>query len=85
MPTYDYLCPKCRYKQEVFHRMSEEPEILCPACKKDNLKKQISGGGGILFKGSGFYSTDYASPAYKAAKANDKGSSIPTTKTPISE
>jgi len=65
--------------------MSEDPEILCIKCKKENLKKQISGGGGILFRGSGFYSTDYQSPAYKAAKAKDKGSSIPTTKTQISE
>ncbi len=59
MPTYDYECTKCGHKLEIFHRMSESPKKICPKCKKSGLVKLIGSGTGIIFKGSGFYETDY--------------------------
>ncbi|MEI8348745.1 MAG: FmdB family zinc ribbon protein [Candidatus Omnitrophota bacterium] len=58
MPTYDYECQKCGKRTEVFHKMSETSLKACPACK-GKLKKMISAGSGLIFKGSGFYITDY--------------------------
>lgn len=59
MPTYDYRCPKCGHTVERFHSISKVLEEKCPSCGGANLDKLISGGGGILFRGSGFYHTDY--------------------------
>lgn len=59
MPHYDYQCEKCGNTFEVFQSMSEERLKTCPSCK-GNVKRLISGGAGIIFKGSGFYKTDYA-------------------------
>lgn len=59
MPTYDYICNACKQSHEIFHSMSEAQKTQCPSCKKDALEKQISGGSGIIFKGTGFYETDY--------------------------
>lgn len=74
MPTYDYTCQECGHEMEAFHAMSAPPLTDCPACGKPALKKQIGAGAGLLFKGSGFYQTDYRSDSYaKAAKA-EKGS-----------
>ena len=58
MPTYDYACQSCNNVFEVFHRISEEPEITCPKCNSE-AKRKISLGSGLVFKGSGFYVTDY--------------------------
>lgn len=58
MPTYDYKCPSCGYIQEKFHSMSESPKIICPECSK-KMVRQIGKGSGVIFKGSGFYETDY--------------------------
>jgi putative FmdB family regulatory protein len=58
MPTYDYECTKCGYSFEVFQKISEEPLQMCPECK-GKLKKLIGAGCGLIFKGSGFYITDY--------------------------
>ena len=58
MPTYDYECAKCGYKFEKFHKMSDKPVKKCPKCK-GKVDKLIGAGGGIIFKGSGFYHTDY--------------------------
>jgi len=58
MPTYDYECTSCGTVREVFHGMSEAPEISCAECGKPSVKK-IGGGNGLIFKGSGFYVTDY--------------------------
>lgn len=60
MPHYDYKCEKCDYVFEVFHKMTENPEVFCPKCNS-SVKRLFGGGGGIIFKGSGFYKTDYAS------------------------
>ena len=59
MPTYEYLCKKCGNTFEEFQSMSEEPLTRCPKCGTDNLARVMGTGGGIIFKGSGFYTTDY--------------------------
>ncbi len=58
MPTYEYKCSKCEEAFEFFQKISEEPIRECPVCKGE-LKRLISGGAGVIFKGSGFYTTDY--------------------------
>lgn len=73
MPTYEYLCPK-GHAFEVFQKMSEEPGADCPECGAA-AERQFSAGAGFLFKGEGFYITDYRSDSYKKAAAKDKPSS----------
>ena len=58
MPTYDYLCEQCGHVFEAFHGMKETPALKCPECG-GNVKKMIGTGAGLIFKGSGFYITDY--------------------------
>ena len=58
MPTYDYKCVKCEHKFERFHGMNESPEIKCPVCGAAT-EKMIGAGAGLIFKGTGFYETDY--------------------------
>ena len=72
MPTYDYLCEACGHEFELFQSMSDKPAKKCPECGKMKAKRQLSGGGAIIFKGSGFYSTDYRSKSYSDAAAKDK-------------
>jgi putative FmdB family regulatory protein len=70
MPTYDYICQACGHALEIFQSMSESPKRKCPECGKLKLQRQIGMGAGILFKGSGFYETDYRSDSYsKGEKA----------------
>ncbi|MCC7015181.1 MAG: zinc ribbon domain-containing protein [Planctomycetes bacterium] len=71
MPTYDYLCGACGHAVEFFQSMSEAPKKKCPKCGKSKLVRQLGTGAGILFKGSGFYQTDYRSDAYKKAASAD--------------
>lgn len=59
MPTYEYLCGACSRKSEAFESMRDRPLRKCPHCGKLKLKRLIGSGGGIIFKGSGFYATDY--------------------------
>src|SRR3954471_3013662 len=59
MPTYEYVCPKCDHAFEQFQSMKDEPLKKCPKCKKTGLKRLVGGGAGLIFKGSGFYITDY--------------------------
>jgi putative FmdB family regulatory protein len=74
MPTYDYVCMECDHAMEAFHAMSAPPLKDCPACGKPGLKRKIGTGAGLLFKGSGFYITDYRSDSYKsAAKSEQSG------------
>ena len=74
MPTYDYDCGACGATLEIFQSMSESPKRKCPECGKLKLKRRIGAGAGILFRGSGFYETDYRSKSYKqAAEADKKG------------
>ncbi|PQO29591.1 zinc ribbon domain-containing protein [Bremerella cremea] len=72
MPTYEYQCDACNHKFEEFQSISADPLTKCPECKKKKLRRLFSTGGGLLFKGSGFYITDYRSDSYK--KSAEKGS-----------
>jgi putative FmdB family regulatory protein len=85
MPTYEYECQRCKKTFEVFQSISEEPLSTCTCAKKGKVKRLLGTGAGFLFKGSGFYTTDYRSDSYKkAAKADspsDSGSASASTKT----
>jgi putative FmdB family regulatory protein len=71
MPTYDYKCSNCGHKFEKFQSMSSAPVKKCPECGKNTAKRLIGTGAGLIFKGSGFYITDYRSEGYKeSAKAD---------------
>ncbi len=72
MPTYEYRCPSCGNQFEKFQRMSDEPIAECPNCGS-NAERRLSAGAGLLFKGSGFYITDYRGESYKKAAAGEKG------------
>ena len=88
MPTYDYSCDACKHEFEVFESISATPQKKCPKCKKNRLRRLFGAGGGLIFKGSGFYQTDYRSESYKKAAESEKpksesssSSSDSTTKT----
>lgn len=72
MPTYDYVCDACGHTFELFQSMTDSVKRTCPQCKKRKLRRLIGTGGAIMFKGSGFYQTDYRSESYKKAAAADK-------------
>jgi len=73
MPTYDYECDACGHRMELFQSITEKPKQKCPACGRRKLRRLIGAGGAVLFKGSGFYQTDYRSESYRsAAKADGK-------------
>jgi putative FmdB family regulatory protein len=72
MPTYDYECQACGYQMELFQGINDPVLEKCPKCKKKKLKRLFGAGGAIVFKGSGFYQTDYRSESYKSAAAADK-------------
>ena len=71
MPTYEYLCENCGHEFEAFQTMSEPPVERCPVCN-GKVKRIISGGAGLIFKGSGFYITDHRSREYKAAAEKER-------------
>jgi putative FmdB family regulatory protein len=82
MPTYDYVCDRCGHKFEEFQSMMDEPLKKCPACKKSALRRLLGAGAAIIFKGSGFYQTDYRSESYKSgAKADESKAAPPKTDT----
>ena len=72
MPTYDYSCDACEHEFEVFESITAEPQTKCPKCKKKKLRRLFGAGAGLVFKGSGFYQTDYRSESYKKSAAADK-------------
>ena len=80
MPTYDYICQACGHELEIFQSMTESPKRKCPECGKLKLKRQIGTGAGLIFKGSGFYETDYRSESYKAGAKKDSDSKKSTSK-----
>lgn len=96
MPTYEYECQKCAHCFEMVQSMRDAPKKTCPKCK-GRVKRLLGTGAGIIFKGSGFYITDYRKPGYKeAAKkessatsssttAKDAGSSTTKTTTPAAK
>jgi putative FmdB family regulatory protein len=72
MPTYEYVCEACDHQFEEFQSITAEPLKKCPECNKNKLKRLIGTGGALIFKGSGFYLTDYRSESYKKAAKADK-------------
>jgi putative FmdB family regulatory protein len=77
MPTYDYRCASCGHALEIFHGISEKPRKTCPKCKKPKLERLISAGAGLVFKGSGFYLTDYRSKSYTEGEKKDSSAPAP--------
>src|SRR5262249_18125413 len=78
MPTYEYQCEACGHNFDEFQSFSDKPLKKCPKCKKPKLRRIFGIGAAVLFKGSGFYQTDYRSESYKsAAKAEEAKSSPP--------
>ena len=75
MPTYDYVCDGCGHAFELFQSMTDPVKRTCPKCKKKKLRRLIGAGGAIVFKGSGFYKTDYRSDSYPKGAAAESGSS----------
>jgi putative FmdB family regulatory protein len=75
MPTYDYECDACDHQFDAFQAMSDDPLKKCPKCGKKKLRRLFGAGAGLIFKGSGFYLTDYRSESYKQAAAADKPAS----------
>ncbi len=74
MPTYDYMCENCEYEFEQFQNITAKPLRKCPKCGQRELKRLIGAGAGVIFKGSGFYQTDYRSEGYKKAQESEKPS-----------
>ena len=74
MPNYEYVCTHCGHEFELVQKMTDPPRKLCPKCRR-KVTRKVGSGAGIIFKGSGFYATDYRSPDYKAKEKADKGGS----------
>jgi len=72
MPTYDYICKSCNAEFEKFQPITAKELRKCPLCGKASLKRLIGCGSGIIFKGSGFYQTDYRSEGYRKAASSEK-------------
>ena len=81
MPTYDYRCDECGHTFEEFQSMSAKPLRKCPHCKKAKLKRLIGTGAAVIFKGGGFWQTDYRSENYKAGAKAEAEASKPATET----
>lgn len=81
MPTYDYICDACKHEWEAFQSITSKPTRKCPECGKLKAKRRIGPGAGFIFKGSGFYQTDYRSDSYKkAADADSKSQTASESK-----
>lgn len=74
MPTYDYQCDACDHEFELFQSINDQIKRKCPECGRMKLRRLFGTGAAIMFKGSGFYQTDYRSDSYKKAAAADKKS-----------
>src|SRR5262249_55354346 len=77
MPTYEYQCDACNHNFDEFQSMSDKPLKKCPKCGKRKLRRLFGGGAAILFKGSGFYQTDYRSESYKSAAKSEEAAAKP--------
>ena len=75
MPTYEYACKECEHQFEQFQSITARPTRKCPECGKMKLQRLIGAGAGIIFKGSGFYQTDYRSESYKQGQKSKTKSS----------
>lgn len=87
MPTYDYKCKECGHMFEEFQSMSSDLLVVCPKCGKPSLKRQMSGGTGMIFKGSGYYLTDYkkSGSSQTAAKPKEEEKETKTETKPDSK
>ena len=85
MPTYEYICENCEYEFEKFQSIKARPLRKCPECGKLALNRLVGTGSGIIFKGSGFYQTDYRTDSYKQGEKSEKGKTDTTTKEKKSE
>jgi putative FmdB family regulatory protein len=87
MPTYDYVCKECGHTFEEFQSMSSPFLTVCPSCGKPALKRQMAGGAGMIFKGSGFYLTDYkkTNSSSSSSSTSGNGSSKPESKSSSSQ
>jgi putative FmdB family regulatory protein len=81
MPTYEYRCNACKHEFEQFQSMKDKALKKCPSCGKNMLERLIGVGAAVIFKGSGFYQTDYRSESYKKGQSADK----PAESTPASD
>ncbi len=82
MPTYEYACDACDHRFELFQSITADPIKQCPQCGKRKVRRLIGAGAAIVFKGSGFYKTDYRSDSYKkAAEAEKKSTASATSST----
>src|SRR6266480_3034623 len=77
MPTYEYHCDACEHHFDEFQSMSEKPLKKCPKCGKRKLRRLFGAGAAVIFKGSGFYQTDYRSESYKSAAKADQEATKP--------
>jgi putative FmdB family regulatory protein len=77
MPTYDYECDACGHAWEMFQRIVEDPIKKCPECKKKKARRLFGTGSAVMFKGSGFYETDYRSDSYKKGEKAAKDAKAP--------
>ncbi len=77
MPTYEYECAGCGHRFEEFQQISDAPLKTCPKCRKRKLNRLIGAGAAVIFKGSGFYQTDYRSKQYSADKSKAESSATP--------
>jgi len=81
MPTYEYQCDACAHQFEEMQAFSDAELTKCPKCKKKKLRRLFGTGAAVLFKGAGFYQTDYRSESYKSAAKADQESAKPATET----
>ena len=81
MPTYDYECDACEHAFELFQGINDSVKRKCPECGKNKLRRLFGTGAAIVFKGSGFYETDYRSDSYKKAAKADKKAAASAEKT----
>lgn len=81
MPTYDYVCRACGHEMELFQSMTEKPKRKCPECGAMKLERLIGTGAAVLFKGGGFYETDYRSESYKKGAEAEKKAKEPKKET----
>jgi putative FmdB family regulatory protein len=81
MPTYEYECAGCGQRLEEFQSITAKPLKKCPACGKNKLQRLLGTGATLIFKGSGFYQTDYRSESYQKAAKAEKDSSSPAKET----
>ncbi len=85
MPTYDYECDACGHEFELFQSITATPKKKCPACKRSKLRRLFGTGAAVMFKGSGFYQTDYRSDSYKKSAEADKSAASESSSSNTSE